>query len=1473
MKQLVCVALLAALCVSAAWDVSAQQCPTDRPVLASPPQGTRFNEGQAVTFAWTGATGATSYDLMVTPDFGQTFQLLTTTSGRSHTQVMPRGDWGWHVRANMPGQCPPTISEPSSFQVGTACTNPAPELVSPANNTRTTLPVTFQWRAARGATAYEVFLVVGRDLRFIGKTTGTSLVLDHGIEGTIQWFVQAEFPNCPDVPSDRRTITIEAAPACPTAGPTLLAPANNATSVASPVTFKWSTVRGATRYALLVANQGEDFELYGTTEGTELSGFVPNGTVRWMVVAFVPNCTEVRSSVFTFTAGQQNTCPTGAIALQSPANNASVASPVTLSWSALTGVQAYLLTVLVNGETPFSRRTTNTQETIDLPAGTHRWHVTGLRDGCQPVLSDERTFTIQRAANCGANPAPVLVSPTGTASNPTIVGSPVTFTWNAAAGAVAYRLSVSRNGNAFEDIGVTDKTTATLPLPPGVYAWYLEAIFRGCDPVRSATAHFAIAETEARCPTAGPAPLTPAAGSSTPAPVVFSWTEVRGALRYRLFASLDGSEERLIGVTTDTELTRALPPGAVVYRIEAELRECASVSSAPVAFTVPRSGNCTDAAPQLLAPANNASLTEPEVNFAWTPVAGAVRYILFARTEDGSRLPIGDTTETSFTRRMPFGDIEWTVVAFFAGCEPVESQAFRFTITPPQNCQTRSPILLLPSQNTPRVFSPVTFAWSRVPGATIYQIWVPQGSPAVGLVAETTENLVEVDLPPGNYRAFVVAKFANCPSTESAVAEFTVAAPVPCGTPDQPEAHVVGQALSGTPYRVRWSPLANVDVYEIQESTTPDFENAATFTAAQPAYRFVHENDGPPVQYFYRVRGISNCNDSRGPYSEPVAVFITPRRTNNASAEVGVEGTIVQTVVFPAQNPPLQFVAKVDKPWLTVTPSSGTVGSTPVTLTVTADPGVLALGTNTGTVRVEYTSPSSGNVATNATTTTTVPISVSLVTPVTPSGKGTPPPDALIFPIVGHAQGVNDSLFESDIRVANLTSQTMKYQVTFTPSGTDGTVTGSSTTIEIPPNTTTALDDIVASVFGTGTTSSALGMLEVRPLTTSTTSSSLFSSVSSTFPSLSTAASSRTYNFTPNGTFGQYIPAVPFSKFVGKGTVLSLLQVSQSAAYRANFGFTEAAGAPVDLEVRVYDTKNVLLGRIPVSLGATQHLQLNGMLAANGINDLADGRVEVEVMNGNGKVTAYVSELDNKTSDPLLVNAVPKGGTTASRWVVPGMAYINNGFAFWVSDLRIFNAGTTATPATLTFYPQGNGTPVTRQITLDAGEIEVLDNVVGTLFGQPNGAGGAIAITTPTNTKLSATARTYNQTGNGTYGQFIPGVTLAESAGLGDRALQLLQLETSSRMRTNVGVSETSGNPVTIEITAIQPDSIVTPVITLDLAPNEFRQISLADFFDAGAAVYNARVTVKVIAGTGRVTAYGSAIDVITQDPTYVPAL
>jgi LysM repeat protein len=145
-----------------------------------------------------------------------------------------------------------------------------------------------------------------------------------------------------------------------------------------------------------------------------------------------------------------------------------------------------------------------------------------------------------------------------------------------------------------------------------------------------------------------------------------------------------------------------------------------------------------------------------------------------------------------------------------------------------------------------------------------------------------------------------------------------------------------------------------------------------------------------------------------------------------------------------------------------------------------------------------------------------------------------------------------------------------------------------------------------------------------------------------------------------------------------------------------------------------------------------------------------------------------------------------------------------------------------------------------------------------------------VVITTDAASSLTATARTYNQTTSGTYGQFIPGVSPQESVGLGDRTLQVLQLESSTRFRTNVGVTETSGQGTTVLVTAIPSDSKIAASATITLAPNEFRQFSL-DSFGLGT-LYNARVTVKVISGSGKVTAYGSVIDQQTQDPTYVLA-
>jgi hypothetical protein len=1453
------------------------------PSLVSPDHSATV--AQPVTFSWSAAPGATGYRLWVHRTDLQAPRLVTTTAATTYTaDDLGSGRFDWWVVAVYDG-CPDEPSNQRSFEIldDAECpANPAkPTLVSPAEGAAgLSSPLTFRWNRVAGALGYRVIASFdGGEPLPLGSTTDDELTVDVPA-GPGWWVVQAFFgESCPMSVSERRTFTVSSGASCANAPAQLLSPSNGAADVASPVTFSWSAVPEAVEYRLFVSFNGADFTFYGKTETTSIERLVPEGTVRWYVVTRFAGCNDVTSAVSTFTTVLVPVCDLIGMGLLEPAPDATVDSPVRMAWSGVAGAEAYRVWVSFNGSAPaILARTSSTSVTLPLPAGRIEWFVEVLHATC-PLTSDRGRFTVGQKTSCGENVPPVLVAPVGTAAEPAAAATPTTLAWSAAPNAIAYRVWVAERGDdGFEDVAFTRETSVQVALDPDAYGWFVEALFEGCAPLRSSVAYFQTFATTSRCPVEAPVALSPAGGEVTTSPVTFVWSGVEGAGKYRVFASRTEGEPILVGSTDDTNLTRPMPPGTLRWSVEAVFDRCASTFSAPVEFRIPSAVDCAGASAEPVAPA--AGSTQPNrVDFAWNAVSGAVGYALIARANDGSPTVLASTTGTQATVTLPAGTIDWWVLTFFANCDPTESARQRFTIARDAECSTRRAVLLLPADDSPVVTSPVHFQWSAVPDASGYRVWVRQNDEPFAIVEATTDSEAVVVLAPGRHEWYVETLFANCPARDSARAEFRVAADVPCGTPGQPVARVVGQAISGTAYRLRWTPLANVGRYEVQESTTPDFANATTHTTASTLLAFTHESLTAPVQYLYRVRGISDCNDERGTYSDPVGVFVTPPKIANASTEIGSGDPVVQSIFLPGGGSPLSFTATADKPWMTITPSSGTLPAEGMTLTVTANPDDLALGTNTGTVKIQYNSSGKGPQS-HAGTIGSIPLSVSLVTPVAPAGKGTPPPDSLIFPVVGHAVGVNDSLFESDIRLTNLSAQTMKYQLNYTPSAVDGTETGSSNTIDLAPNETVALDDVVASVFGSGTISSSVGMLEVRPLTTSagSTSGLLPPQATGLIRNLVSAASSRTYNFTPNGTFGQFIPATRFADFIGRATggaaptILSLQQVAQSSAFRANFGFAEASGKPANLVARVYDTASNLLATIPVNLRALEHLQIGGMLATNGINDLTDGRVEVEVVGGDGKVTAYVSEVDNRTNDPLLVSPVVKGSTLASKWVVPGVAYLSNSSAFWVTDLRVFNAGSTSTPATLTYYPSGNPAgAVTREIVLDAGEIEVLDNVLGDLFAQPNGAGGAIAITTPADAPLTATARTYNSTSNGTYGQYIPAVTTAESAGVADRALHILQLEHSSRFRTNIGLAETSGQPATVQVSVVIPDSITTPVVTIPLAGNEFRQISLADF-GLGNALYNARVTVKVVEGNGRVTAYGSAIDSITQDPTYVPA-
>jgi hypothetical protein len=721
----------------------------------------------------------------------------------------------------------------------------------------------------------------------------------------------------------------------------------------------------------------------------------------------------------------------------------------------------------------------------------------------------------------------------------------------------------------------------------------------------------------------------------------------------------------------------------------------------------------------------------------------------------------------------------------------------------------------------------------------------------------------------------VEAVFDTCAETRSAVGDFLVVKQPACAVPAKPVASLAAQVGTDTQYTLRWDPVANADKYEVQEATALDFNAPSMSVVNGNSFTTSHTAGAKPVQYLYRVRAISNCSDERGPYSDIVTIFIVPlapqSKEQHTTGELGFNGNIVQTIFLPGSTPPVTFTATIDKPWLTVVPSSGTVGPNGITLQVIAAGGLLNPGTNTGTVHVSYGSGATGRGAQTMVTAVNIPVSVSLVTPVTPGGKNTPPPDSLIVPAVGHANGIGGSLFESDVRLANVSAQTMKYLLNFTAAGADGTQTGSSTTVQVEPGATMALDDIMANFFGA---TSTVGTLEIRPQTSTTTSA--FGST--TGQTLTTVVSSRTYNSTTAGTYGQFVPAVPFAQFIAKATdasqkqVLSLQQIAQSTAYRTNLGLVEGTGELASVLLSVFDSAGSRIAQIPQNVPAGGFIQIDHILEDNHIT-LNEGRIEVEVTSAVGRVTAYASVLDNITSDPLLVPPVLKSSVGSSRYVLPGVGDFDIGFAHWKSDVRIFNAGSTTSTATLTYYPQGApGSPRSTTINVDPGEVKVMDNFIATTF-PATGTAGSLVVTTPSTASLIVTGRTYTDqgAGKGSYGQFIPAVTPAESTGLGGRTLQVLQLEASDRFRTNIGIVETSGNPVNVEVSVILPDSRVTPKTTYPLAANEFRQISLGADFGL-TNVYNVRATVRVTSGTGKVTSYGSVIDSQTQDPTYVPA-
>lgn len=723
----------------------------------------------------------------------------------------------------------------------------------------------------------------------------------------------------------------------------------------------------------------------------------------------------------------------------------------------------------------------------------------------------------------------------------------------------------------------------------------------------------------------------------------------------------------------------------------------------------------------------------------------------------------------------------------------------------------------------------------------------------------------------------------GCPGSVNS-ATITITVEVPCPDVVLPLVSSPGISHFSSGYDVSWTGNSETATFELQEATNAAFtENLKTFEISDAVSHSIppHLEIAADTRFYYRVRATSTCAEVTTDWSNIASTVVTrPLPADSEqfgfSVPVGATQSFTQDLLVPGFGETATngdtFAIAIDVPWMTVFPPSGALSAGGTTVQLTINPVGLEVGTTTGTIQITRTPGAAANgIATNdGPVTTSLPLGLSLVTPVSPDPRdGNPPPGTLIVPAVAHAQGIG-SPFRSDVRIVNVSFADIDYEISFTPSQTDGTQTGKKTTVTIRAGDVLALDDIVAAWFGAGMLGEGgIGTIEIRPLTSDNP--------------FDTFASSRTYALDAGGTLGQFIPALRTNQFIGNIANdalarISLQQVANSSAYRTNVGFVEGTGAPVSFVARLVDGGNNVLGQINRSLQPYGQFQ-SSLTNLFGDVDLPDGRVEVEVTSPGGKVSAYASVLNNLTNDPLMVFPSQPTRTTARRYVLAGIAEFVSGDRNFHSDMRVYNGGDEPVDITLWYYDRGASTPHPSAPpavrTLQPFQVLAIDDVLPSLWPNVIG-GGEVLITTDEESSLVVTAQTYSRQPNGgTKGQFIPGVTFREAVGLGERALEVLQLEQSAQYRSNVGVVEVTGAPATIEIGMFEPDTKTAVFTQFPLKANEYRQFDgiLGDLgFGKLGTVYNGRVSIRVVEGQGRVYAYGSVVDNRTEDPTYVPA-
>ena len=227
-------------------------------------------------------------------------------------------------------------------------------------------------------------------------------------------------------------------------------------------------------------------------------------------------------------------------------------------------------------------------------------------------------------------------------------------------------------------------------------------------------------------------------------------------------------------------------------------------------------------------------------------------------------------------------------------------------------------------------------------------------------------------------------------------------------------------------------------------------------------------------------------------------------------------------------------------------------------------------------------------------------------------------------PAAAHAEGLNDTVWRTDLELANAGASPVTVTVELMRADQDNR-SPASHDVTVPAGHSVRIVDALADMFGY----SGSGALRIRSA------------------GGAIGVSSRTYNQLSGSTYGQYIAGFPEGWGIWEGRSARMVQLAyspdRSRGYRTNIGLASMAEVEMGVDIRLFRGDGTSLGTLHVVLAPYAWHQETDVFAGLGLGEIRDAYAMVATTTSNARALVYASVVDNRSGDPIFMLASPDG--------------------------------------------------------------------------------------------------------------------------------------------------------------------------------------------------------------------------------------